>query len=83
VRIDPLPAIASSSPSALKAAAARFEGLFMREMLKSMRAAKLNDGLLDNDADQNWADLRDQIFADTLAQKSPIGIAAHDPGTRP
>lgn len=66
----------SQSASASNSTAAKFEGLFMREMLKSMRAAKLDDGLLDTEADQHWADLRDQRFADTLAVQSPIGVAA-------
>ena len=64
------------------ATAAKFEGLFMREMLKAMRAAKLDDGLLDSDADAHWQDLQDQIYADTLAARAPIGVAATlAPGT--
>jgi len=71
------------SAAAAKATAAKFEGLFVREMFKSMRAAKLDDGLLDTQADTHWADMRDQMFADTLAVRAPIGVAAALPGATP
>ncbi len=74
---------APSSAAAAKSTAAKFEGLFVREMLKSMRAAKLDDGLLQTDADANWADMRDQLFADTLAARAPIGVASQLQGPKP
>jgi len=70
------PVASPAVTAAPKATAARFEGLFVREMLKSMRVAKLDDGLLDSEADAYWADMRDQLFADTLAARAPLGVAA-------
>lgn len=66
-----------------KATAAKFEGLFVREMLKSMRSAKLGESLTDTDADDHWRDMQDQLFADALAAKSPLGVAAHLPAAKP
>lgn len=75
MRIDAPPAV-QPHPPGQPGIAARFEGLFVREMVKAMRAAKLADGALDTDADQAWRDMQDQMLADTLAARAPIGVAA-------
>ncbi|RYD59241.1 MAG: hypothetical protein EOP60_02300 [Sphingomonadales bacterium] len=43
-------------------------------MLKSMRAAKLSDGLFDNKAGQQFRDMQDQKLAQSMAAHTPIGI---------
>lgn len=59
----------------LKAAGERFEAIFTGMMLKSMRAAKLGDGLFDNKASQQFRDMFDGKIAESMAQHSPMGIA--------
>lgn len=40
------------SPEALKKAAKQFESIFLNNVLKTMREAKLADGIMDNDQSQ-------------------------------
>ncbi|MEZ5665759.1 MAG: flagellar assembly peptidoglycan hydrolase FlgJ [Burkholderiaceae bacterium] len=53
--------------SALKEAARQFESLFMRELIKSMREATQQSGLLDGPGSQLGTDLLDQQFAVQLS----------------
>jgi hypothetical protein len=41
--------------AAVREAARQFESLFMQELLKSMRAATMATGMLDNEAAASWA----------------------------
>jgi len=60
----------------LKAAAKHFEAVFTRQMLKSMRDAKLSDDdLFGSDATDQFREMQDGNFADQLAGKGAIGIA--------
>ncbi|HET9509546.1 MAG TPA: rod-binding protein [Sphingomonas sp.] len=59
----------------LTAAGQRFEAIFTGMMLKSMRAAKLSDGLFDNKASEQFRDMFDGKIAESMAQHSPMGIA--------
>lgn len=52
---------------ALKEAARQFESLFMRELIKSMREATQQSGLLDGPGSQLGTDLLDQQFAVQLS----------------
>lgn len=52
---------------ALKEAARQFESLFMRELIKSMRQATQQSGLLDGPGSQLGTDLLDQQFAVQLS----------------
>ena len=58
----------------LEAAGKRFEAIFVSMMLKSMRTAKLADGLFDNKAQQQFRDMQDQQLAESMAAHAPIGI---------
>lgn len=59
----------------LKAAAKQFEAIFTRQMLKSMRDAKLSeDDLFGSDATDQFRDMQDSNFADQLAGKGSLGI---------
>jgi flagellar protein FlgJ len=60
----------------LKAAAQQFEAVFTRQMLKSMREAKLSDDdLFASDATDEFREMQDANLAGQLAGKGAIGIA--------
>jgi len=63
------------SDANLAAAGERFEAIFTGMMLKSMRSAKLADGLFDNKAGEQFRDMFDGKIAESMAQHSPMGIA--------
>jgi peptidoglycan hydrolase FlgJ len=63
-----------ASRANLDAAGQKFEAVFTGMMLKSMRSAKLGDGLLDSDAGTQFRDMQDQLLAQTMAERTPIGI---------
>lgn len=72
-----------SSPSAtkpvdpaLRKAAQGFEALFLRQVIGSMRQAKLGDDLFGSSAKNTYREMSDKQLADSLAQKGSIGIAA-------
>lgn len=58
----------------LAKAAARFEALFIHQMLKSARAAKLGDGLFDSEALNQFQDMQDAKLSETMAVHTPMGI---------
>lgn len=63
-----------ASQDNLDAAGKRFEAIFTGMMLKSMRSAKLGDGLFDSKATQQFRDMQDQQLASAMATHAPIGI---------
>ena len=58
----------------LEKAGQRFESIFVGMMLKSMRQAKLGDGLFDNKAGEQFRDMMDGKIAEDMAAHTPIGI---------
>jgi peptidoglycan hydrolase FlgJ len=58
----------------LAKAAAQFEALFINQMLKSARAAKLGDGLFDSEALNQFQDMQDAKLSETMAVHTPMGI---------
>ena len=58
----------------LAKAAAQFEALFINQMLKSARAAKLDDGLFDSEALDQFRDMQDAKLSETIALHTPMGI---------
>ncbi|HEY1153489.1 MAG TPA: rod-binding protein [Pseudolabrys sp.] len=60
----------------LAQAAQKFEALFIHQMLKSARAAKLDDGLFDSEALNQFQDMQDAKFSETMAVHTPMGIGA-------
>ncbi|UIJ45461.1 rod-binding protein [Sphingomonas cannabina] len=64
----------TASRDNLQKAGERFEAIFVNMMLKSMRSAKLADGLFDNKAGEQFRDMQDQQFAESMAAHTPIGI---------
>ncbi|WP_031433585.1 flagellar assembly peptidoglycan hydrolase FlgJ [Methylomarinum vadi] len=65
----------SNSPEAIKEVAKQFESVFLNMVLKSMRQAKLSDGLLDNDQSEFYQDMYDQQLAVHLSGEPGIGLA--------
>lgn len=65
--LDALRGTAARDPqAAVRIAAKQFEGLFMHELLKSMRAAVPTTGLMDNDASRLGTEMLDQQLATQL-----------------
>jgi len=73
--LDQLRAQANRSPDqALKAAAQQFEAVFLNMMLKSMRDATPQDGMLDNQQTKMYTGMLDQQLAQSMANRG-IGLA--------
>jgi peptidoglycan hydrolase FlgJ len=58
----------------LDKAAAQFEALFINQMLKSARAAKLGEALFDSEALNQFRDMQDAKLSETMAVHTPMGI---------
>ena len=61
--------------SDLKQVAERFEALFIQQILKQARSAKLADDLLGGEAVDTYTSLLDQERAEKLASNVNLGIA--------
>jgi flagellar protein FlgJ len=73
--LDRLRAEANKSPDkALKAAAQQFEAVFLNMMLKSMRDATPQDGVMDNQQTKMYTGMLDQQLAQSMASRG-IGLA--------
>jgi flagellar protein FlgJ len=59
----------------LKAAAQRFEAVFLREMIATMRKAKLADDIVGSSATDSFREMADARTADALAKQGAFGIA--------
>lgn len=66
---------AAAKQAKLKSAAQAFEAVFLRQMIGAMRQAGPGDGMLDNDASNQFRDMADSKMADSMAQKGVLGIA--------
>lgn len=58
----------------LQAAGERFEAVFTKMMLGSMRKAKLADSLFESQALDQFRDMQDDKLAQNMAAHAPIGI---------
>lgn len=63
------------SPEVLKEVAKQFESVFLNLVLKSMREAKLSDGMLDSDQSRFYRDMYDQQLAIHLSGDPGVGLA--------
>lgn len=68
-------ASAAKADPALKKVAQQFEAIFLRQMIGSMRQAKLTDDPLDSSATDNFRELADAKTADSIAALGRFGIA--------
>ncbi|QIG78701.1 rod-binding protein [Stakelama tenebrarum] len=58
----------------LEAAGQRFEAIFTKMMLSSMRKASLGEGLFDSKALDQFRDMQDDQLAKSMAVNAPMGI---------
>ena len=63
-----------NSPDSLKGAAKQFEALFMNMIMKSMREASPQDGILDNQQTKMYTSMLDQQLSQNLASRG-VGLA--------
>ena len=64
-----------NSPEALKETAKQFEAIFVANMLKGMRDAKLADGIMDSDQSKFYNEMYDQQLAMHLSGNPGVGLA--------
>lgn len=64
----------AGSPEALKGAATQFEAMFVNMMMKSMRDATPQDGMMDSQETKTYTTMLDQQMSQKLAKKG-IGLA--------
>ncbi len=64
-----------AEPDNLQAAAEQFEALFIQQLLKQARAAKLADDILGSEAGDTYTEMLDQERAKHLSEKMNLGIA--------
>ena len=62
------------SPASIKAVASQFEAMFVNMMLKSMREASMQDGMLDNEQTKTFTGMLDQQLSQNIASKG-VGLA--------
>ena len=62
------------SAANLKKAGEQFEAVFIGLMMKSMRHAKLGDGLFDSKDSDTFREMQDARVAESMAAHQPIGI---------
>jgi flagellar protein FlgJ len=62
------------SPEALKAASKQFEALFLNMVMKSMREATPQDGMMDNDQTKMYTAMLDQQLSQSMSNRG-VGLA--------
>ena len=62
-------------PADLRAAAEQFEALFIQQLLKQARSAKLAEDVLGSEAGDTYTEMLDQERAKQLSQQMSLGIA--------
>jgi peptidoglycan hydrolase FlgJ len=67
--------VKADDPQAIRAAAQQFESLFTNMMLKSMRDAKLGQGLGDTQESDLYQDMYDQQISLKMSQGKGLGLA--------
>jgi peptidoglycan hydrolase FlgJ len=65
----------SKADPALRKAAEAFEAIILRQMLASMRAAKLSSDLLGSGTTDNFREMADARLADSMSSLRAFGIA--------
>lgn len=78
--MNPLSPVKAGGPvppadPAIKKVAEQFEAIFVRQMIGSMRNAKLTDDPLDSSATDNFRELADARTADSVAKGGHLGLA--------
>ena len=68
-------ALKQNPQAGLKQAAQQFEGMLLQMMLKSMRDATSQDGLMDSDQTRFFTSIMDQQLAQNLSSQGKLGFA--------
>ncbi|MFC3783494.1 flagellar protein FlgJ [Sphingopyxis italica] len=71
----PTPAAAGGGDGGLRKAAEAFEAVILRQLMASMRQAKLADDIFGSSATDNFREMADARTADSLASMRQFGIA--------
>lgn len=71
----PAPATAGGGDGNLRKAAEAFEAVILRQLLSSMRQAKLGNDVFGSSATDNFREMADARTADSLAAMRRFGIA--------
>jgi flagellar protein FlgJ len=61
--------------SRLREAAQAFEAVFLRQMIGSMRQAKLGEDLLGSSSGDQFREMADARLADSMAERGGFGVA--------
>ena len=61
--------------SSLEEVAQQFDAIFVNELMKTSRAAKLSDDILSNSGTQPFLEMMDQEFSQTISKRNSLGIA--------
>lgn len=69
------PGGAGSGDGGLRKAAESFEAVILRQLLSSMRQAKLGDDIFGSSATDNFREMADAKTADSIASTRQFGIA--------
>ena len=71
----PTPAAAGGGDGSLRKAAEAFEAVILRQLMASMRQAKLGDDIFGSSASDNFREMADAKTADSIASMRQFGIA--------
>ena len=61
--------------ASLEEVAQQFEAIFVNELMKTSRAAKLSDDILSKSGAQPFLEMMDQEFSQTISKRNSLGIA--------
>lgn len=75
--VSPVSSSATAKPAdpALRKAAEAFEAVILREMMATMRKAKLGDDIFGSSATDNFREIADARLSDSMAALRQFGIA--------
>ena len=65
----------SPAKTTIEEVAEQFEALLVNELMKSSRAAKLSEDLLNNSGSEPFLQMMDKEIAQTVSQHNNLGIA--------
>ncbi|WP_293644558.1 rod-binding protein [Sphingopyxis sp. RIFCSPHIGHO2_12_FULL_65_19] len=71
----PVPAAAGGGDGGLRKAAEAFEAVILRQLMASMRQAKLGEDIFGSSATDNFREMADARTADSIAATRQFGIA--------
>ena len=72
---SPTPAAAGGGDGGLRKAAEAFEAVILRQLMASMRQAKLGEDVFGSSATDNFREMADAKTADSIATMRQFGIA--------